>query len=222
MDQSESRGFDDDQLPTGQQGLPLMSCFWCERLHSGEHPLSVCPACTARLRTMQSLEMSGSYPLSNEFIDAKLLRAAPGNYALGYMDGDSFIVFYVGRSDCDVRRRLHEWVDVPSRCESHSSSARAPWGTHRPGRVPLGAAASVRVENDESSYTHFAYRYARSAEEAYAREWRNYDAFGGARGLDNEAEPMSVVPSAMHLSVNAPCRTRATLPSASVPQWASS
>jgi hypothetical protein len=203
MDQIDSRKLTEGQLRTGRKALPLMSCFWCERLHPGEHPLSVCAACTARLSTMKSLEMSGAYPLSNDAIDARLLRASPGNYALGYMDGDSFVVFYVGRSDCDVRQRLHEWVDVPSRCESHSSSARAPWGTHRPGRVPLGAAASFRVENDESSYTHFAYRYARSAEEAYAREWRNYDAFGGGHGLDNEAEPISVVPSAMDLPVHA-------------------
>src|SRR5262245_20511871 len=32
-------------------------CFWCGRVHHAEHPLSVCPACTARFRTMPLLEM---------------------------------------------------------------------------------------------------------------------------------------------------------------------
>jgi hypothetical protein len=46
------------------------------------------------------------------------------------------------------------------------------------------------VGNADGDYTRFAFSYARSAEEAYAKEWRNYDAFGGGRGLDNEAQPV--------------------------------
>jgi hypothetical protein len=46
---------------------------------------------------MRSLEMNGSYPLSDDAIDGALTRTSPGNYALGYMDGDTFNVFYVGR-----------------------------------------------------------------------------------------------------------------------------
>jgi rubrerythrin len=42
---------------------PQVSCFWCERLHVGESPLSVCPACAAEYSTMRLLEMRGSYPL---------------------------------------------------------------------------------------------------------------------------------------------------------------
>jgi hypothetical protein len=53
------------------------------------------------------------------------------------------------------------------------------------------APALGRVGNAESSYTRFAYSYARSTEEAYAKEWRNYDAFGGSHGLDNETQPTS-------------------------------
>jgi hypothetical protein len=49
------------------------------------------------------------------------------------------------------------------------------------------------VRNAETSYTRFAYSYARSAEQAYAEEWRNYDAFGGSHGLDNETQPVSAV-----------------------------
>jgi len=172
---------------------PLVSCFWCERPHPGGHPLSVCSACTARFSTVRSLEMSGSFPLSDEVIDETLMRTSPGNYALGYMDGGAFVVFYVGRSDCDLRQRLHDWVGMPSRYERYASPAKAPWGSHRRGPLPVGAPAFARVETAESSYTHFAYCYARSADEAYAKEWRNYDAFGGTHGLDNESEPLSVV-----------------------------
>jgi hypothetical protein len=170
---------------------PLVSCFWCEELHLGEHPLSVCPACTARFATLRSLEMSGSYPLSDDTIDEAMTRTSPGNYALGYMDDDVFNVFYVGRSDSDVRQRLHEWVGMPSRFENYASLAKAPWQLHRRGRFPLDTPAQGRVGNAESSYTRFAFSYARSADEAYAKEWRNYDAFGGSHGLDNQRQPSS-------------------------------
>ena len=191
MEQSEGRDFTDGRSEIVQEASPLVSCFWCERLHPGEHPLSVCPACAARYSTMRSLEMSGSYPLSDEAIDEALTRTSPGNYALGYMDGDTFSVFYVGRSDSDVRQRLHEWVGMPSRYENYASPAKASWGLHRRGQFPVDAPALGRVGNAESSYTRFAYSYARSAEEAYAKEWRNYDAFGGSHGLDNETQPVS-------------------------------
>jgi hypothetical protein len=133
--------------------------------------------------------MNGCYPLEHATIDQALTRRSPGNYALGYMDGGVFRVFYVGRSDSDVRRRLHEWVGMPSRYETHASSAKAPWGAHRYGALPLDVPVLDRVGNAEDSYTSFAYRYAPSAEEAYAREWRNYDSFGGSHGLDNETPP---------------------------------
>jgi hypothetical protein len=202
MEPGEGREFTEDRLEIGQEAAPLVRCFWCERLHPGEHPLAVCPACAARLSTMQSLEMTGSYPLSDDSIDETLMRTSPGNYALGYMDGDTFMVFYVGRSDSDLRQRLHAWVGKPSRYGRYASPARAPWGVRFRGLLPVGAPASARVENGESSYTHFAYSYACSADEAYAKEWRNYDAFGGGHGLDNEAEPISVVHST-DLSANA-------------------
>lgn len=203
MEKYERRQLTGNGSEIGQEVPLLVSCFWCERLHPGEHPLSVCPACTAGFSTMQSLEMSGSFPLSDEAIDETLMRTSPGNYALGYMDGDAFVVFYVGRSDCDLRQRLHDWVGMPSRYERYASPAKAPWGEHHRGPLPVGTPASARVENVESSYTHFAYSYARSADDAYAQEWRNYDAFGGAHGLDNESEPISVVPATKGLSARA-------------------
>ncbi|MBW2244971.1 MAG: hypothetical protein JRH01_23570 [Deltaproteobacteria bacterium] len=55
---------------------------------------------------------------------------------------------------------------------------------HRRGQLPVDAPALGRVGNAASSYT-------RSAEDAYAKEWRNYDAFGGSHGLDNETQPVS-------------------------------
>ena len=48
MEQGESRGFTDRPSEIVQEVSLLVSCFWCERLHPGEHPLSVCPACAAR------------------------------------------------------------------------------------------------------------------------------------------------------------------------------
>ena len=191
MKQSESRDFTDRPSEIVQGASLLVSCFWCKRLHPGEHPLSVCPGCAARYSIMQSLEMNGSYPLSNEAIDEVMTQRSAGNYALGYMDDDTFNVFYVGRSDSDVRQRLHEWVGLPSRYENYASPAKASWGVHRRGQLPVDAPALGRVGNAESSYTCFAYSYARSAEEAYAKEWRNYDACGGRHGLDNETQPAS-------------------------------
>jgi hypothetical protein len=140
---------------------------------------------------MRSLEMSGSYPLSDEAIDEALTKTSPGNYALGYMDGDTFNVFYVGRSDTDLRQRLHDWVGMPSPTENHGSFGKASWGVRRQRQTPVATPALARVGSAESSYTRFAYSYARSAEDAYAKEWRNYDAFGGSQGLDNQTQPVS-------------------------------
>jgi hypothetical protein len=140
---------------------------------------------------MRLLEMSGSLPLNNETIDDALTRASPGNYALGYMEDDTFRVFFVGRSDSDLRQRLHEWVDRPSRYDRYASPAKASWGVHRRASFPVNAPALGAVANAESSYTRFAYSYAPSAEAAFMKECRNYDDFGGSGELDNEAPPTS-------------------------------
>ncbi len=190
MEENEGRELTDDRSEIAQESSPLVSCFWCERPHPGEHALSVCFACAASYSTMRSLEMSGSYPLNDEAIDEALTRTSPGNYALGYMDGETFNVFYVGRSDSNVRQRLHEWVGMPSRYGNYASPAKASWEVHRRGQLPVDVPAPGRVGNSESSYTRFAFSYARSAEEACAKEWRNYDAFGGSRGLDNQSQPV--------------------------------
>jgi hypothetical protein len=193
MEENEDRHFSDGRSKSVQETSSLVSCFWCERLHQGEHPLSVCPACTARFSTMRSLEMSGPYPLSDAAIDRALVRTSPGNYALGYMDGDTFKVFYVGRSDSDVRQRLHEWVGMPSRYDRYAPASKAPWAIRPSSLMPpgLGTPALGCVGNAQSSYTRFAYSYAPSAEAAFEKECRNYRDFGGSGELDNEDPPAS-------------------------------
>lgn len=191
---AESRHFADRGSEIAHAAPLQASCFWCEGVHASKHPLSVCPACEASARAgrfpMGSLEMNGSYPLTAEAIDEKLTRKSPGNYALGYMDGDTFAVFYVGRSDSDLRHRLHEWVGAPSHYDRYAPSSRAAWGVHRRGLLPLDVAAQGHVGIAvDSSYTRFAYSYAPSAEAAFAKEWRNYDDFGGSDALDNTVPP---------------------------------
>ena len=188
-DRIEGQGLTDGRSEILPQESPLASCFWCMRSHPARRPLSVCPACMAGDWTLRSLAMSGSYPLSDAAIDEAMTRTSPGNYALGYMDGDTFSVFYVGRSDSDVRRRLHEWVGMPSGYDRYAPASKAPWASCHSGRMPLGRPSPGRVASGESSYTRFAYSYAPSAEAAFEKESRNYDDFGGSGELDNESAP---------------------------------
>ena len=189
MERSERRDDTASRPEIAQETSPPGSGFCYERLHPGEPRLSVCPHGVARKPILRLLEMSGSFPLSDEAIDEVLTQTSPGNYALGYMDGDAFQVFYVGRSDSDVRQRLHEWVGRPSSSKSYAPAAMAPWGVHHRGPLPVDAPALARVASAESSYTRFAYSYASSAETAFEKECRNYDDLGGSRQLDNEASP---------------------------------
>ena len=139
---------------------------------------------------LRALGLSGSHPLNDQVIDELLTRTSPGNYALGFMVDAAFIVFYVGRSDSDVRHRLHEWVGRPSRYDRYAPSAKAAWASRRGGPMPLSAPALGRVgASADSSYTHFAYSYAPSAEAAFAEECRNYEEFGSRGELDNELHP---------------------------------
>lgn len=193
MEPHEGRDVRGGPLNSGHGAPFLVSCSWCEKLHRVVHPDNfnpVCSTCVARSSSMRSLEMDGSYPLSDEVIDDVLTRKSPGNYALGYMDGTTFIVFYVGRSDSDVRRRLHDWVGSPSRYDRYGSASKAAWTTRGGGPMPLGRPTLGRVgAHVDSSYTHFAYSYAASSEAAFEAECRNYDDFGGSGELDNEDRP---------------------------------
>jgi hypothetical protein len=123
-------------------------------------------------------------------IDERVTRTSPGNYALGYMDGKTFMVFYVGRADSDVRSRLHEWVGTPSRYKRYAPSAKAACGSRHRGPLPLDAPALDHVGlGVDSSYTRFSFSYAPSAEAAFEKECRNYHEFGGSDGLDNDCHP---------------------------------
>jgi hypothetical protein len=194
MQRGESRLFEDRPVQITRAAQHQASCFWCEGLHQSKHPLSVCPACVGTARAgrfpMGSLAMQGSFPLTAETIDATLTRKSPGNYALGYLDGDTFLVFYVGRSDSDVKGRLHQWVGAPSCDDRRAPSKRAAWRIARSGPLSLEAATRrcAGIAADDG-YTRFAYSYAPSAEAAFVKEWRNYDDFGGSDGLDNALPP---------------------------------
>jgi len=152
------------------------------------HP--ACAPCAADY-PLGSLGMTGIQPLTHAAIDASVTRTSAGNYALGYMDGATFAVFYVGRADADLKRCLHGWVDAPSHYERYAASTRAAWGSHRAAFSPLGAPALEHVESAESSYTHFAFSYAPSAMAAFEKQRQNFDDFGGTRALDNESEPVA-------------------------------
>ena len=142
-----------------------------------------------------SLQMSGSYPLTEQAIDEALTRTSPGNYALGYMDRGTFIVSYVGRSDSDVKQRLHEWVGAPSDFERYAPSTKAPWGVRQLRLSPLATPFLGRVGScADTSYTRFAYSYAPSADAAFEKECRNYEDFGCSNGLDNRARPVAPEP----------------------------
>lgn len=65
---------------------------------------------------MASLGMGGtSYSLTNSEINSEVTRTSEGNYALGYIDGGSFYVNYVGRADNDLAKRLKEHTGDYSR-----------------------------------------------------------------------------------------------------------
>jgi hypothetical protein len=193
MEQSEGRDLSDSPPEIMHDALLLVSCTSCRKLHRAELPLEfnpVCSTCAARGSIMRLLDMNGSYPLSDEAIDEALTRTSPGNYALGYMDDERFVVFYVGRSDSDVRHRLHDWVGAPSRYDRYAPATQAAWASRRSGLMPLSAPALGRVGIAvEGSYTRFAYSYAPSAEAAFEKQCRNYNDFGGSDELDNGAPP---------------------------------
>jgi hypothetical protein len=169
----------------------LVSCSVCHGLHAPGDELSFEPMCAgcAVAHPFRELDMRGSFPLTHTAIDDALTEKSPGNFALGYQDGASFLVFYVGRSDSDVRARLHAWVGTPSRC-ARDAPASAPWSAERAPRcMPAAALAIAPAGRTGTGYTRFAYSYAETADAAFAKQCRNYDDFGGARELDNAAHP---------------------------------
>jgi hypothetical protein len=170
----------------------LVSCTACGKLHKPEQPLAsnpVCPPCTGRY-AQASVQMSGAHPLTAQRIDEEVTRTSSGNYALGYLDGGTFLVFYVGRADADLNERLQQWVGAESRCARYAPSTKAAWGSShrrsRPSRTPALCPVGVVMDG---RYTHFQFSYAPSSRTAFEKECRNYHDFGCSYGLDNERHP---------------------------------
>jgi hypothetical protein len=57
--------------------------------------------------------MNGPFDFTSEEIDKQVESNRIGNYALGYMNGDTFMVKYVGRSDTDLNLELKARLDRP-------------------------------------------------------------------------------------------------------------
>jgi hypothetical protein len=134
--------------------------------------------------------MGGCHPLTDATIDEEVTRASPGSYALGYLDDDSFVPFYVGRSDVDVRAGLHCWVGMDSRPTRFGPAAKAAYGSRqRRSLLPATPALSTVGVVVDGRYTHFVFRYAPSAETAFRQECQSYHDFGGSSCLDNERHP---------------------------------
>ena len=191
MEPTRARDLDGTTRRSPRAEPLLVTCTRCEKLHAAA-PLEfnpVCAICAAQRDTMRRLGMRGSFPLDHEAIAAELTRRSPGNYALGYLEDDRFVVFFVGRSDSDLERRLHDWVRTPARYERYAPSGMAAWRSRRRGASPLDTPALGRVGSADSCYTHFAYSYAASPTAAFEKELENYDDFGGQAGLDNEQAP---------------------------------
>ena len=55
---------------------------------------------------MAQLNMNGPFDLNQDTIDRIIPNGIPGNYAYGYMENNTFIVQYVGRSDTNLRERI--------------------------------------------------------------------------------------------------------------------
>ncbi|MBJ2332861.1 hypothetical protein [Dickeya solani] len=61
------------------------------------------------------LYMGNYYDFTSDEIDRVVPNTA-GNYALGYISGNQFIVRYVGRSDSDVNQRLKSHIGKHPLC----------------------------------------------------------------------------------------------------------
>jgi hypothetical protein len=139
---------------------------------------------------MGSHHLSACYPLTEEGIARNVTLTAPGSYALGYVDGGTFIAFYVGRSGSDVSGRLRSWIGVDCGSHLHGPSAKAAYGTRRRNHLPLPCPALGTVGVVDGAYTHFEFIYASCAQGAFEGECRAFHDFGGTYGsLENGRHP---------------------------------
>lgn len=75
--------------------------------------------------TDEYLQLSRPFQLNYQVIDRAILGNKPGTYALGYIQSNTFIVKYVGRSDSNLNSRLKCWADEGK----HAYFKAKYWGT---------------------------------------------------------------------------------------------
>ena len=54
--------------------------------------------------------LRGAYSLTEKGLNENVTRQLPGAYALGRSANGKFYIDYVGRSDSDVKKRLHDHI----------------------------------------------------------------------------------------------------------------
>ncbi len=59
---------------------------------------------------MPSTGLHGEYVLNENSINNNVTRISPGAYALGRIEGNTFYIAYVGRSDSDIKSRLKDHI----------------------------------------------------------------------------------------------------------------
>ena len=150
--------------------------------------------------------MRRALSLMHVTIDEMVLRTWPGTFQLGYMDGTTFMAFYVGRSDSDLNHSLHDWVGIPSRCKTYAPSTRAACGLRHRGLLSLDRPTLYRVGSRvDSAYSRFVFSYAPSSKAAFDNECRDYHDLGGRDGLDNEHHPLPPPGSLWHCVIHGLC-----------------
>jgi hypothetical protein len=62
------------------------------------------------VKTEQPAKNHAVHVLNAHEITELVTRTSPGNFALGYVDGDRFCILCVGRSDADLAKELRAWI----------------------------------------------------------------------------------------------------------------
>ena len=76
---------------------------------------------------MPTLGMQDPHKLDKDTVDKQVMSTSAGNYALGEKDKDEvFKVYYVGRSDSDLNKRLKSWIGKTRRPYFKFSYATSP------------------------------------------------------------------------------------------------
>ncbi len=63
-------------------------------------------------------KLSDLFSLTDEMIGAQVTKTSPGVYVLDATSTGSFTNSYVGRSDTDLNKRLHDWVGKYKYCKT--------------------------------------------------------------------------------------------------------